>query len=112
MRYINGERATGKTIKLIHAAYTTGYPIITFTEPFAHNLKKYAECMGCIITVYSYNRWIKEQKYLFYEHAFIDDGKELINKIIEECLHTNITAITVNIPITEKYIEDNSNADK
>lgn len=106
MRFINGERATGKTTKLIYSSYVTGYPIITHTEASSRFLSNYAKSMGCIITVYSYDKWIKDRKYLFYDHAFIDDGMSLITEIVCEHLKTCIVTTAVNIPITEKKLEE------
>lgn len=32
MRFINRPRGSGKTIMMIHSAYTTGYPIIVTSQ--------------------------------------------------------------------------------
>ena len=102
MNIINGERASGRTTMLIHAAYVTGARIICPTSPMARYVDGMAKDEGLDIlepmgalqyaedTVHGLRR---------NERILLDNAE----KIIEEALNSyfrgvTVEAITINCP--------------
>lgn len=109
-RYINMERRSGKTMMLIHTAFITGYPIITFNLSMREFVKKQAKDMGLNISVYALEEWLKYSRInKYHEKVLIDESQSIIDCALMEFLNADIVATTFSIPMIEKT--DNKEAD-
>lgn len=104
MRFINRARQSGKTVMMIHSAYTTGYPIIVTTQQRKELIKKQAQDMMCDdIDVYTVEEWnrIRSSRPVL-DKVFVDETEDLLKKILNEYLHANVVAATLSLPMNDE----------
>ena len=106
MKILNMERKSGKTTILIHTAYATGMPIITYDSARAKQVYEQACKMGFDrIEVYSSAEWISNIRKLSIhkdkEHVLIDDGEQLIDIALENMFKVKVETVTLSIPMRE-----------
>lgn len=101
MKIINGERASGRTTMLIHAAYVTGARIVCPTYKRAQFVAQQAKDAGldilepCEALQYAEDRvhGLRQN-----ERILIDDAEKVIEEALEAYFHTPVDAITINRP--------------
>lgn len=105
MRFINKARQSGKTVMMIHSAYTTGYPIIVTTQQRKELIIKQAQDISCDnIEVCTVEEWNRSRVHHMTENIFVDEAEDLLKKILNEYLHANVVAATLSLPMNDKRV--------
>lgn len=105
MRFINRARQSGKTVMMIHSAYTTGYPIIVTTQQRKELIIKQARDMNCDdIEVYTVEEWNRSRVHHMTENIFVDETEDLLKKILNEYLQANVVAATLSLPMNDERV--------
>lgn len=103
MKIINRARRSGKTLMLINSSYINDIPILVKDECRAQLIRNQASELGLLIRVFTLSDWIRDN--IRFEKVYIDEGKEIIETILNNYLHTQVVACTFSIPMIE--IEEN-----
>lgn len=99
MKFIVGEKGTGKTTKLLYMSMITSCPIITETESQAKHLKRKANILGLDIPEpMSFTEFKYLDKTKYPKQILIDNGEHIIENALKQYLGAEVRTITLDIP--------------